>query len=155
MPARPDRVDESIYGGISVEDNTTETTIESMGTAAQITIFDTNETSKDSTPDHTNGHITIKFKGTYMITCCATINSITGAGSKFEMTVTKNNGASVIIPHIDRNVGGGGAESGVIAMCGMAALDPADTVEVWIENETNAQNYVVENISLILMKVGD
>ena len=88
------------------------------------------------------------------ISVSATINSVAGAASRFEISVQKNNGASIIIPHADRNVGGGGAESGVISMNGIADLALNDTIEVWIENETNTQNYIVEDIGINVIQVG-
>ena len=143
------------YGEIKVVDNSTETTISASGTPVQITIFDTNgESNGGTTPDHTNDHITINKAGRYMINISATVNSVAGAASRFEMTCKKNNGASEIITHINRNLAGGGGESGVISMSGIADLAANDTIEVWIENETNTQNYVVEDISLAVFMLG-
>jgi hypothetical protein len=144
------------YAGIKAEDNSTETAIAVAGTPVQVTIFDTNGPSSDGlTPDHTNDHITVDTAGIFMVAVSATVNSVVGAASRFEMTVMKNNGATgPIIPHIDRNVGGGGTESGVISMGPYpVALSLGDTVEVWIENETNTQNYVVEDISLSVKRI--
>ena len=52
-----------------------------------------------------------------------------------------------------RNLAGGASESGVISMSGLASLSASDTIEVWIENETNTQNYVVEDISLSVVRL--
>ena len=91
-----------------------------------------------------------------MINVSATMNSIAGAASRFDMTVKKNDGAATIgALHCHRNLGGGGVESGVISMSGIVALVVDDTIEVWIENETNTQNYVVEDITLSIVRVGD
>lgn len=143
------------YADISVTDNTTATTISSAGVAVQVTIFDTNGPALVCVPDHTNDHITVTRAGTYAVACTATVNSIAGAASRFEVTVRKNNGVTLVSPiHVDRNIAGGGGNSGSVAMAGLATLAAADTIEVWIENETNAQNYVIENIALILNRVG-
>jgi len=142
------------YGEISALDNSTETTISVAGTKVQVTIFDTNGASNNTTPDHTNDHITITKAGHYFVAVSATVNSIAGAASRFEITVQKNNGSGAIIPHVDRDLAGGGGESGVISMSGIADLAVNDTVEVWIENETNTQNYIVEDISLALIQIG-
>ena len=142
------------YAEISAVDQTTETEIVSSGVAVQITIFDTNGLANGLTPDHTEDHITITTGGTYLVLVSATINSVTGAASRFEISVCKNNGEAIIIAHVDRNVGGGGAESGVISMSGHALLSEDDTIEVWIENETNTQNYIVEDISLCVIQIG-
>jgi hypothetical protein len=145
-----------MYSGISVVDNAVVTAIGVMGTAVQVTVFDTNSPSNGITPDHTNDHITIPAGGTgdYMIWVSATVNSVAGPGSRFEMTVQKNNGTSNVgALHCDRNLGGGGTESGVVSMSGIATLTAADTLEVWIENETGTENYVVQNIDLSIRRL--
>ena len=142
------------YAEISATGNSTETVIASAGTAVQVTIFDTDGASNNATPDHTNDHITITKAGHYMINVSATINSVAGASSKFEISVQKNNGASEIIPHMDRNIAGGAGAAGVVSLSGIADLAVNDTVEVWIENETNTQNYVVEDIDLAIFQLG-
>jgi hypothetical protein len=38
-------------------------------------------------------------------------------------------------------------------MSGIVTLAASDTVEVWIENETNTQNYIVEDIDLSVMRL--
>jgi hypothetical protein len=142
------------YGEISATSIGTETTISSAGVAVQVVIFDTDVHSNMTLPDHTNDHITITKAGHYFIAISATVNSIAGASSKFEMSCKKNNGASDIIPHMDRNIAGGGGQAGVVSLSGIADLAANDTVEIWIENETNTQNYVVEDISLAVMQLG-
>lgn len=144
------------YGEISAIGNTTATTISVAGTPVQVTIFDTDGESNNTTPANGTDDITIDTAGTYLINVSATVNSVAGLGSRFEMTVQKNNGASAVgALHCDRNIAGGGGQSGVISMSGLAALSLNDTVEVWIENETNTANYVVENITLSVLRVGD
>ena len=143
------------YGGISAVDNSTETTITTQGVAVQVTIFDTNDPANNATPDHTNDHITIGNAGDYMIVVSATVNSVAGLASRFEMTVQKNNGASDVgALHVDRNIDGGGGKAGSVSMSSLATLAVDDTLEVWIENETNTANYIVENITLSVMQVG-
>ena len=72
-----------------------------------------------------------------------------------ELTGQKNNGATLLTGiHSDRNVGGGGVESGAMTMSGIVTLAVNDTVEIWVENETNTQNYTVEDISLSLKQIG-
>ncbi len=142
------------YAEISVVGNVTETVIAASGTAVQVTIFDTDGESNKATPDHTNDHITIDVDGVYMLLVSATINSVAGAGSRFELTVQKNNGAAEVgALHCDRNISGGGGSSGVISMSGLAALVATDTVEVWIENESNTANYIVEDITLVVYQI--
>jgi hypothetical protein len=143
------------YGEIKVQNNSTETTIAAAGTAVQVTVFDTNGVSNgDVTPDHTNDHITVGKAGHYLITISMTLNSIAGAGSIAEISCKKNNGNADVIIHMDRSLAGGGSERGVISLSGIADLAVNDTIEVWIENETNTQNYIVEDCSLSLVQTG-
>ena len=142
------------YGEISAIDNATVTTIALQNVAVQVTIFDTQGQYNNTDPNLTSSHIAIQKSGVYFVAVSATINSISGASSRAEITVRKNNGVAQIIPHVDRNLAGGGGESGVISISGMASLAAGDTVEVWIENETNTQNYVVQDIGLSVMQIG-
>ena len=141
-------------GEISVTGNSTETTINGAGTAVQVTVFDTDGVSNgDVTPDKDNAHITVGKAGYYFIVISMTLNSVAGAGSVAEVSCKKNNGNSDLICHMDRTLSGGGGESGVVSLSGIATLDVNDTVEVWIENETNTQNYVVEDCCLSLFQI--
>jgi hypothetical protein len=146
------------YASIFAVDNSTETTITTAGVKAQVTIFDTNGPYNGLVPDHTNDHITVPTSqgtGIYFIAVSATVNSVAGAASRFEMTVQRDNGAAALGGlHCDRNIAGGAGASGVISMSDIVALTATDTIEVWIENETNTQNYVVEDISLSIIRMG-
>ena len=142
------------YAGMYVLSNANPVGIGGMGVAVQITDFDTNSPYKGLVPDHTNDHITVDWTGVFLIAVSATVNSGAGAASKFEMTVQINNGdAEVAGLHCDRNLAGGGGVAGVISMSGLATLTAADTVEVWIENETNAVDYTIEDIDLSIVRV--
>ena len=143
------------YAGISVVGNAVESAMTGGGAADQIVIFNTNSPNNNATPDHTNDHITIVKAGDYLIIASATVNSVSGAGSRFEMTVQKNNGDALVDAlHVDRNITGGGGVAGSVSMSGIATLAVDDTVEVWLENETNTQNYVVEDITLSIVQIG-
>ena len=142
------------YGGISAIGNVTPTAITTAGVAVQVTIFTTNDSSNNTTPDYTNDHITILEAGAYMIVSSITLESIAGAASQAEVTVQKNNGTAVVgALHIHRDLSGGGGEAGAMGLSGIATLAVADTIEVWIENQTNTQNYVVADITLSVLKV--
>jgi hypothetical protein len=142
------------YAGIYAVGNSTQTTITTAGVKAQVTIFDTNSPAYGLVPDNTQDHITVDRAGDYFVAVSATVNSVAGAASRFEMTAQKNNGAAALGGiHCDRNIAGGGGVSGVISMSGIVTLAASDTVEVWIENETNTQNYIVEDIDLSVMRL--
>jgi len=142
-----------LYGEISVVSNTTGTVIAGAGTPVQVTIFDTNGESRGMTPDHTNDHIVINQDGNYFVAVSATVNSVGGGGSRYEMTV-RNKGTAIGALHCDRNMAGGGATSGVISMSGHVTLKGSDMIEVWIENETGGEDYLIEDITLSIIQVG-
>lgn len=143
------------FGEINVIGNVTETAIATQNVYVQITTFNANGESLNVTPDHTNDHLTITKAGRYFISCSITLNSVGGSGSTAEMEVKKNNGTSRVGSlHVDRSLSGGGTESGAITLTGIANLSVSDTIEVWIKNETNTQNYVVEDITLTISQKG-
>ena len=142
------------YAEISAIDNATETVIGSAGVAVQVTIFDTNGPALQLVPDHTNDHITIDITGDYQVTSVSTINSVSGSSSRLELTVQKNNGATDVGScHSNHNITGGGGHSDAVPMSCLATLTAGDTIEVWLENETNTQNYVVEDIDLSIVRL--
>lgn len=140
-------------GEISAVDNAVETAIAVAATDYQVTIFDANGIGVNTTPDHTQDHITLGHDGYYEVMVSATINSVGGGASKAKISVQKNNGSSIIIPPMKRNLAGGGGESGVISMSGFANLVLNDTIEVWVQNLTGTQNYVIENIALSMHQI--
>ncbi len=143
------------YAEIKVEHNAVETTITTAGDSVKVTIFDTiGPINGNMTASHTSDYIVVGVAGDYMILVSATINSISGAGSLAELNVLKNNAGASIVTHMDRDLIGGGGESGVFSISGIATCAADDTISVWITNETNTQNYVVEDISLTLIQIG-
>lgn len=147
-PNKPD------YGGICVLNNTTPTAIVTAGVPVQVLVFDTNDPSRGIVPDHTNDHVTIFKTGDYAIMMSATVNSVAGPSSHCHITVEKNDGASIIGGLLSaRNMAGGAGESGSMTLSGIATLAAGDTIEVWIENMSATDNYVVENVSLIVIQL--
>lgn len=142
------------FGEISVESNAVETTISTQDVPVQVTVFDTARHSNNTTISIANSDITILQAGHYLVTVSAAVNSVAGLGSKLELKCRVNNGSFDAIPHADRNLGGGAAEAGSITLSGIADLDTGDTIEIWIINETNTANYVVEDISMALVQIG-
>jgi hypothetical protein len=143
------------FGGISVEENAAQTTISTAGVAVQITVFDTDEAANGATPDHTNDHVTVNKAGSYWVVCSLTATSIAGASAKFHFEANKNNGATHLSGiHADRDMAGGGSDTGSVAMSGLAVLSSGDTIEVWVTNETNTQNVIIEDINLAISMVG-
>lgn len=143
------------FGEIYVKDNSTVTTITTANTPVQVTIFDTNGYSNNTTPDHTNDHIAITKAGKYMVTVSSSVESVAGGGSTMSMDVYKNNGATIFNNlHSHRDLSGGGGEVGAVALSGIIDLDVNDTVEVWIKNTTGTENYIIEDITLSITQIG-
>ena len=143
------------WGEISVEESTALTTIAATSVFVQVEVFDTNGPSNNMTPSSTDSHITIDIDGTYFISCPITLESVGGAGATFEFDAFKNNGSVHLGNiHVDRSMSGGGSEAGSANMSGITPLNEGDTVEVWVKNETNTQDLIVEDITLSVMRLG-
>lgn len=143
------------YGEIYVEDNSTETTISVATTWYQVTVFDTNGLSNDSSPDHTNDHIEIDHDGVYLVVASCSIKSAAaGTGATYEVEVRKNNGATSLQNlHFDRRLSGGGTDVGSASISGIVALVDGDTVELWVQNKTNTDNIIFEDITLSVIEI--
>lgn len=118
------------YGSIWVANNAVATTLSGLNTWAQFTGFTQNGSSRGSTPDHTQDHVTISTTGDYLVTVSAAYSG--GATATYEAQVQKNNGATPYGNLITQFTNG--ASSGVdsINISGVTTLTAADTVELWI-----------------------
>lgn len=143
------------YGSIYAVSNTAATIVLTVGTAVLIEVFTDNGASRNMTPDQANNYITINRDGDYMVNVQASVNSETGPASRFEMTVRTDAGATILPGlHCDRNISGGGGATGSVGLGCITPLSAGDNVTVWIENETNTANYIIENISLSIVQIG-
>jgi hypothetical protein len=87
-----------------------------------------------------------------MVTC--SISSGTGNGAVYECVVQKNNGDSEITNlHFHRQLSGGGGDVGSASASGLAALTANDTIELWVNNETNAVNILFEDVTMSIVQV--
>ncbi|KKM15063.1 hypothetical protein LCGC14_1699860, partial [marine sediment metagenome] len=142
------------FGEISRLENAVATAL-TVTTPAQYLFFDTNGVSNGATPDHTNDHITVNKTGTYLIICSITAASVGGGAVRIEFTILKNNGATLVgALHADRDLAGGGGDVGSISLSGLAVLTSGDTIELWLENETNNNGIVIEDAILSIAMVG-
>ena len=144
------------YGDIRVEGNVTETTISASSSdfsnKVQVTVFDTNGGSSQAvTPDHTNDHITIDTAGVYLIVLSVSISG--GSNSTISLAFFKNNGATQVGARMTRKIGAGG-DVGAGALVACASLSAADTLELWLQNESATTNVTVEDACLCVIKVG-
>lgn len=117
---------------------------------AQIEVFDTNGPALNAIADHTENHIIVRVAGAYEIT--AHVSMLGGANVVLSFAVFKNNGATQVIPRVSRKVGAA-ADVGAASMGGLASLEVGDTIELWVQNETNSANMTAQDVSLFIQKV--
>jgi len=148
----------AVYGEIYAYDSGSEIAIgdTGVGNKAQITSFDTNGVSSYMSPDHTNDHIVVQRAGDYL--CKVAISAETegaGGGDEFGFAVYKNNGQTLFENlHAHRLLSGGGGDTGSVGLSGLIRLNAGDTIEVWVWNEDDTTNLVVDDITLTLIKLG-
>jgi hypothetical protein len=147
------------FAGMYGYDRAATITISDTGKAnkAQITAFAANSEVNGSvaTPDHTNDHITINVAGRYWIMC--NISALSGAGGGFEAGFAAfiNNGATELQNvHSHRDLSGGGGDTGSITISGIADLAVDDTLEIWVWNEDNTSNVIIDDVSLSVLLIG-
>ena len=145
-----------VHGGISVNNNTTATTIATQNVEYQFAEFDTNSPSNGMTPDYTQNHITIGSDGTYFICCVATSESPGAGAFVLDHKVKKNNGATALENiHVHRDLAGGAGETGSVGMCGVVTLSKGDTIELWVENESSTNNPTLEDAVIGIVKLSN
>jgi|TARA_Y100000296_G_scaffold19577_1_gene23306 hypothetical protein len=146
------------YGEIYCQDANDTITITTAGKAnkVQITSFDTNgQSNGDVTPDHTNDHITVGNAGKYMCTVSTTVESTGGSPYQIGLSIFKNNGATEFANlHAHRNLSGSGSDVGSISISGIIDIAANDTIELWVWNETNTNNIIVDDCTLTLTQIG-
>ncbi|KKL90950.1 hypothetical protein LCGC14_1899570 [marine sediment metagenome] len=145
------------YGGIFASDAGDELTISSSGQAnkIQVTTFDTNAHSDGVTSIHESNHLLIVHTGIYFCICSMAVESIDGAGATFGFAAYKNNGVTEFENiHAHRDLAAGGGDVGSVTMHGHLSLVAGDTVEIWVWNEDNTSNIVVDDITLCLHRIG-
>lgn len=142
------------FGELAAEENTTPTTISTQNVGAQVTIFDIELHNHNVTTSIPNSDMTIVQPGHYMVSISATVESVAGLGSTAAFRCRTNNNDHDIIPHTHRDFSGGSGESGPMSLSGIADLLADDTVELWITNQTNTANYLVESVSMAIVQIG-
>lgn len=146
------------FGGISVQDNAVATTFggTGKGNKSQITVFDTNDSNNNTTPDHTNDHIVITKAGSYLVVVSIGASTSAGGSDDYGFSLWKNNGATEFSNvHNHRQFQGGGGDRGGFPMAGIINVAVGDTLEVWTWNEDNTESLVFDDITLSIHRVGD
>lgn len=145
------------YGEIYAYDTNATITIGGIGIVnkAQITLFAVNGLSNNMTNDHTNDHITIVKAGIYKVNISVSAESTGGTIYKLGIGLFKNDGTVQFTNvHVHRNLSGGGGDVGSLNMTGLIDVSASDTIEVWLWNETNTNNVVIDDINLNLIQIG-
>lgn len=142
------------YAEIWVKDNATNTILNSSA-KVQITVFDTNGSSKGATPDHTNDHITVNTPGVYLALVSASIINVASQAHEIEVGLWKNNGATEFGNiHGHRNLAGGGGDKGSMSLSGYIGVNAGDTLELWADTDAAGDRVVTfEDISLSIKLV--
>ncbi len=142
---------------MSVSDNSTETAITTSGKGnkVQYTLFDTVDYHNGLAADHTNDHVTTNIAGHYEVSISISIDSVAGAAAKFGLSAYINNGATELANiHKHQNfAGGGGQAMGVTLGPGVVDLAASDTIELWVWNETNTQNVLLSDVTMVVEQV--
>lgn len=145
------------YGEISGEDlaDTIATVAGGEANKMQVDSFDTDGVSNLTTPDHTNDHIIVATPGDYVVNVAIAYDSVAGLAARFGFGVYVNDGATHhhnLHSHIDVPAGAGG-NAGSLGMSAIVTFAAADTVELWVWNETNGQDIVIDDITLSLHQI--
>lgn len=144
-----------VYGGISVKDNANAITLNSAA-IVQITDFDTNDPSNNTTPDHTNDHITISIAGDYLVTVSIHINNNAAQSHVVDISLYKNNGATEFDNvHAHRNLTGGLGDVGSMSMAGIITVSVNDTLEVWATTgDAGDRSVTISDITVSVIQIG-
>jgi hypothetical protein len=142
------------FGEIFVKDNAAPTVLSSAG-HTQILVFDADGGSNNTTPDHTNDHITITKAGKYLV--MVSIVALNGAGASHTIHVElfKNNGGTDFDNvHAHRTLAAG-ADKGSISLSGIVDAAVDDTLELWATTNRGVDsNVTFEDITFSIMQIG-
>ncbi len=145
-----DQLFSGTFGGISVIDNATTFSVSTTNT--QISNFDTNDPSSNTTPDHTNDHVAIITTGKYYVSYFTVVENSAGASVVIHVVAYKNNGATALLPvHTHRTLSN--LDKGLMGTGGFVTLAAGDTVELWAEGDVT-KTITFSDIVLSVQKVG-
>jgi len=143
------------YGGISVTENTDALTL-NVSADVQVTDFDTDDPSNNTTPENANDHIVIADTGVYFVMASVAVKNAAGVGHEIHVDARKNDGATLLSPvHAHRSLSSG-SDTGSISLMGLVALTAADTVELWAGTDSATDRDVTfEDVAMSVMKIGE
>ncbi len=156
--AAADEVDEDdrylAYGEIWVVDNSTPVEISSAA-HTQITAFDTDGESRNTTPENANDHIIVLIPGRYLVTVSAVVENAAGAGHTVHVEMKTNNGTvDYDNVHAHRTLGAG-TDKGSLSLSGICNFSKNETVELWMTTTRGAgSDVIISDCNLSITQVG-
>ncbi len=143
------------YGELYAYNQADELTISGTGMAnkIQITTFSTNGAGNLMTPEHINDHIVVNRSGVYKVEITLTVEGVIAGGGLYAFNLYRNNGTTQFQNiHASHQLAGG--ETAAVSLSGLVDVNAADTLEVWLWNENNTNNIIVDDITMSLVMVG-
>lgn len=143
------------YGCMSVEDNDVAVTLNAAA-VVQITDFSVNGPSNETTPDHTNDHITVVQAGDYLVAVSATIINDAAQSHTIHIGLHTNNGANEFgNVHAHRTLTGGSSDVGSMSLSGIVTFAAEDTVELWADTDfAGDRDVIFQDVSLVITRIG-
>jgi len=140
------------FGEIWVQGNATPDTI-ATATLAQVTRFANNGESNNTTPDHSQDHITIIKKGKYLVTISLAFKGDASVEWDFRLGINNGSGFCLNV-HTDRKLGAGG-DVGSASLSGICDFAVGDTIELWMKHEAGVNKSItVEDCTMSLVQIG-
>lgn len=138
-----------LYGSL-IANTASAVAIISSGVYIQFVGFNANGQSNGTTPDHTNDHITVPTAGKYLVTVDVNASVISGSGRPIFMVHT-NNGTTQHSDTYIRLPNAGTDNNG--SMTFVLDLTANDTVELWVQNDTDTGDFLVERARMTVIQI--
>jgi len=139
------------YGEIYYHDGGTALVMAAQDTYYQFLGFTDNGVSNNTTPDYTNGHITINKTGIYKL--ALSLSSRCANAIDFEANIHLNNSATQIDPASIHFTTVADAKSVHASTTTLVSLTAGDTVELWVQRTTGAAISKTLTVDLCVLNV--
>jgi len=137
-----------IYGGlINNASPTFDTTTLSASTPAKM-VRTTVAGITSGVTASTDGKLTVPASGDYLLTGTAQASSANSSNNVYEFAARVNDLNPVVVGRINNN---NVAKS--VSLSGYLTLSASDVVDIWVENQTDADNLIIAQYNLQLTKV--
>lgn len=145
------------FGQISVVDNTTPTVISGTGEANKVRFmnFDTNGPENGVVANADDNQLEILEDGYYIIVVMNHADKQAGTAATFGFRAYKNGGQQTCEGvHAHQRFTGGAGDVQAIPLGGLALLDKGDKIELWLWNNTNTNNIIIEDSTFFAVCIG-